>query len=195
MTTRYPNINTEYGFDGDKETLKDWSDFDNDLRKQGCARWNLVAKWTKSSSAFVDVGLVHVVQFGTKTYESYIKNAMKVVDFFEYRYIVSVEGNDVATNLKWAMASGSVVVMPKPRIETIFGEGLLQPYVHYLPIAQDTHDLESQIKYCEARKDKCRSIAEAGRKYAQQFSSMTKIIEWGAEVFSRHVQMVLQHQA
>jgi hypothetical protein len=132
---------------------------------------------------------------GQDWYKTYIKNTMTVPAFFEYRYVISAEGNDVSTNLKWAMASGSVVVMSKPRVETFFAEGLLRPYVHYLPIADDAHDLVSKIKYCEMRKDKCRSIAEAGRKYAQQFSSMSTIYEWGAEVFSRHVQMILQHQA
>jgi hypothetical protein len=71
---------------------------------------------------------------------------MKMAKMFDYRYIISVEGNDVSTNLKWAMASGSVVIMPTPRVETFFREGVLQPYVHYLPIAGDAHDLEIKIK-------------------------------------------------
>ena len=33
------------------------------------------------------------------------------------RYALSLEGNDVATNLKWLLASNSVVVMPSPTME------------------------------------------------------------------------------
>lgn len=187
-----------YGFDVDVKTLEQWSEYDNDRRTQGAARWNLVARWTKSSSPMVDVGLNMFAQMNDveqKWYEPYLKDTMNISSFFEYRYIISVEGNDVSTNLKWAMASGSVVLMPKPRVETFFGEGLLRPYVHYLPIADDAHDLESKIKYCERRKNMCRAIAEAGRLYAQQFSSIPTLYEWGAEVLSRHVQMIMQHLA
>ena len=51
-----------------------------------------------------------------------------------HRFVLSLEGNDVATNLKWLLASSSVVVMPTPTKESWLMEGLLRPYVHYLPL-------------------------------------------------------------
>lgn len=36
----------------------------------------------------------------------------------DYKFILSLQGNDVATNLKWIMSSNSIAVMPKPTVET-----------------------------------------------------------------------------
>ena len=40
-----------------------------------------------------------------------------------FKYVLSLEGNDVATDLKWRMAQNSVVVMPRPTKETWLMEG------------------------------------------------------------------------
>ena len=107
-------------------------------------------------------------------------------EMMAYRYIVSVEGNDVATNLKWAMASRSVVLMPRPRLETFFAEGLLQEYVHYIPIKDDCSDLVEQLLWCEAQKDKCRRVAEAATKYARKFRDVGTVLDWGSAVLEAH---------
>ncbi|MBW3096776.1 glycosyl transferase family 90 [Pseudohoeflea coraliihabitans] len=67
-----------------------------------------------------------------------------------YRYIISVEGNDVATNLKWIMASNSLCMMPRSRYETWFMEGKLVPDHHYVELRDDFSDLPEQIARCEA---------------------------------------------
>ena len=64
-----------------------------------------------------------------------------------YKFILSLEGNDVASNLKWVMSSNSVAVMPKPKFETWFMEGTLKPNVHYIEIADDYSDVEEKLKY------------------------------------------------
>ena len=42
-----------------------------------------------------------------------------------YRYVLSLEGNDVASNLRTIMASQSVVLMPIPTKETWFRQGII----------------------------------------------------------------------
>ena len=108
-------------------------------------------------------------------------------EMMAYRYIVSVEGNDVATNLKWAMASNSVVMMPRPRVETFFAEGSLKEYVHYVPIKDDCSDLVDQVLWCESRFDKCKSIAEAATLYAKKFRDVEIVLDWGASVLYEHL--------
>lgn len=51
-----------------------------------------------------------------------------------YKYILALEGNDVASNLKWVMSSNSLAVMPRPVYETWFMEGTLIPDYHYVEI-------------------------------------------------------------
>ena len=45
--------------------------------------------------------------------------------------------NDVASGLKWMLYSDPVVFMPRPTHETWAMEGLLRPYVHYVPVEAD----------------------------------------------------------
>ena len=48
----------------------------------------------------------------------------------QHKYLLALESNDVATQLKWLLLSGSVVVMPTPTTESWLMEGRLQPFVH-----------------------------------------------------------------
>ncbi|WP_416208165.1 glycosyl transferase family 90 [Halomonas sp.] len=54
---------------------------------------------------------------------------LSVSEQLRYRYILSIEGKDVATNLKWIMASNSLCLMRRPRFETWFMEGQLRPAI------------------------------------------------------------------
>ena len=112
---------------------------------------------------------------------------MTVPDMMKYRYIVSVEGNDVATNLKWALASGSVVLMPAPTVETFFAEGALIPYFHYIPVMSDMSDLELKIIFCEHHLAACERIGQNGRAYATQFSDIQALYRYGAQILESHI--------
>ena len=53
-----------------------------------------------------------------------------IAEHLRYKFILALEGNDVASNLKWVMSSNSVAVMPRPEFETWFMEGRLIPNYH-----------------------------------------------------------------
>jgi hypothetical protein len=168
----------------------------------GCPRWNLITRWANSSSPVVDVGLSSIVQdsedkYIEKNYSPYLKTALGIQEMLKFRYLISVEGNDCASNLKWAMASRSVVMMPHPLRETFFGEGLLKPYIHYIPIRSDTEDLESKIRFCEANLDFCESVAKNARQYTLQFHKNSKsILKMAVPILQKHLDEVqkLIHQ-
>ncbi|KFB10830.1 glycosyl transferase family 90 [Nitratireductor basaltis] len=86
-----------------------------------------------------------------------------------FRYIISVEGNDVATNTQWIMASNSICLMPKPRFETWFMEGRLQPFVHYVPLNDDLSDLDERIAWCEENRDDAREIVANAQSHVAKF--------------------------
>ena len=56
---------------------------------------------------------------------------MTLYDHLYYKYM-ALEGNDVASNLKWVMSSNSIAVMPRPTCETWYMEGKLIPNYHYI---------------------------------------------------------------
>jgi hypothetical protein len=116
-------------------------------------------------SAFCDVGHVNrnMPEFGPP------KPFMSKAEQFAYRYLISVEGVDVATNLKWIMASNSICLMPKPRFETWFMEGRLEPDRHFVLVKDDFSDLEDKINQLEANPAWAHSIIKNANDYVNSF--------------------------
>ena len=92
----------------------------------------------------------------------------------QYKFILCLEGNDVASNLKWVMSSNSIAVMPKPKYETWFMEGLLIEDQHYIQIKDDYSDLETKLKFFLDRPQKAKLIVENANKYVNQFKDQKK---------------------
>ena len=117
------------------------------------------------------------------------KGRLSIKEQLKSKFIISLEGGDVGTGLKWMLYSNSVVLMPKPTMEGWYMEGLLEPWVHYVPLENDFSDLEEKYEWCLNNLDKCEVIAYNGNKYMQQFfdeetekkletSIIQKYIEW-----------------
>lgn len=60
-----------------------------------------------------------------------------IYDHLKFKYILSLEGNDVASNLKWIMNSNSIAVSPPLNYETWFMEGRLKPGKHFIEVKPD----------------------------------------------------------
>ena len=58
------------------------------------------------------------------------------------KFIMTFEGNDIASNIRWVMSTNSIAVMPRPRNESWFMEGRLRPGYHYIEVRDDYSDLE-----------------------------------------------------
>lgn len=96
-----------------------------------------------------------------------------------YKFIACIEGNDVATNLKWVMQSNSLAVMPRPRFETWFMEGMLQPGVHYVEVKDDYSDLHEKMQYYISHPEEAERIIENAHTWMRQFfdSRMERLIQ------------------
>lgn len=104
------------------------------------------------------------------------KPRLSIKEQVKHKFIVSIEGNDVATNLKWIMSSNSVCMMPKPKFETWYKEGTLVAGKHYIEIADDYSDLEQQyLKYLN-QPCKCENIILNANAYSSNFKSKKEIL-------------------
>jgi hypothetical protein len=99
------------------------------------------------------------------------KEWMTIAQQLRFKFILCLEGVDVATNLKWVMSSNSVTVSTKPKYETWFMEGKLIPDYHYIEIADDFSDLEEKIKYYIQNPDKSLKIIDNAHQYVNQFKN------------------------
>lgn len=100
---------------------------------------------------------------------SQMKPMMSFYEHLRFRYIMALEGNDVASNLKWIMSSRSAAVMPKPTCETWFMEGRLVGGVHYVEIRPDFSDLEEKMDHYSNHLDELRTIVDNANQYVAQF--------------------------
>ena len=113
----------------------------------------------------VDVGHCDSKRLDVPAYKGF----MSVEAQLEYKYIISVEGYDVATNLKWIMSSNSLCFMPKPRYETWFMEGRLQANFHYVELNDDFSDLTEKVMFYEANPEAALEIIKNANVYVSQF--------------------------
>ncbi len=97
------------------------------------------------------------------------KPKMSLSDQLQYKFILCIEGNDVASNLKWVMSSSSLAFMVKPTYETWFMEGRLIPDHHYVLLKDDYSDLEEKIKYYAENIDAALKIVANANEYVNQF--------------------------
>ena len=78
----------------------------------------------------------------------------------QYKVIISLEGNDVASGLKWNLQSESVVVMSPPTRTSWAMEELLQPWVHYIPMLPDGSNVEEMVRWALDNEEQAKRISE-----------------------------------
>ena len=99
------------------------------------------------------------------------RSRMTISEQLDYKFILSIEGKDVASNLKWIMSSNSIAVMPSPKFETWFMESLLIPDYHYILIKDDYSDLEYKLNYYMEHPDEAQEIIKNAHDFVKQFKN------------------------
>lgn len=104
----------------------------------------------------------------------WVKPPMTILEQLQYKFVLCLEGNDVATNLKWVMSSNSIAVMPKPKFETWFMEGTLIPDYHYIEIKDDYSDLVKKLTYYLHHPEEALAINAHAHEYVAKFKDPKK---------------------
>jgi len=148
--------------------------FGNNIPYKPQSRETLVQRYATldpshdSRGKYIDVGLTGKVK---AEHHSFVKATMSLSELLEHKYVISMEGNDVATNLKCFMASQSVVMMPTPCVDSWFMECSLRPYHHYIPLQDDCSDVWEQFLWAESHPEECQRIIRHANDYVQPFLS------------------------
>ncbi len=104
-------------------------------------------------------------------HDHWYKKKASIDQHLKYKFILCIEGNDIASNLKWVMSSNSVAVMPKPKFESWFMEDMLIPDYHYIQIRDDYSDLEKKLKFYIKNPEKLKLISINANNYVNQFKN------------------------
>ena len=99
------------------------------------------------------------------------KPLLSVADQLKNKFVVSIEGGDVATNLKWIMSSNSLCFMTRPTKETWFMEGLLKADHHYVMLKNDYSDLIEKMDYYLAHEEEALAIIQNAHAWVAQFKN------------------------
>lgn len=117
---------------------------------------------------------------------------MTLYDHLPYRYIMALEGNDVASNLKWVMSSNSIAISTPLTCETWFMEGKLIPNYHYIEIKEDFSDLIDKISYYESHPEEAKAIVEHAHEWCAQFQDKQREDIIALKVFEKYFKMTGQ---
>lgn len=101
--------------------------------------------------------------------QQWIKEKITIDEHLDYKFILCIEGYDVASNLRWVMSSNSLAVMPKPTYESWYMEGRLIPNHHYVLIKDDYSDLEERLNYYIENTSEALQIIQNANAYVRQF--------------------------
>lgn len=105
------------------------------------------------------------------------------------KFIFAIEGNDVASNLKWVMGSNSIPVMPKPKYETWFCESFLVAGQHYIEIAPDFSNTQEVLDYYLSNSKLATEINKESKEYAANFRNRKRMFELARVVADRYFEL------
>lgn len=104
-----------------------------------------------------------------KQFPQWSSPKLTIGEQLDYKFVMSLEGNDVASNLKWIMSSNSIAVTPPLTCETWFMEGRLIPNHHYIEIKPDFSDIEEKLNYYISHPEEAQKIIDNANAYVEQF--------------------------
>jgi hypothetical protein len=191
--------NPDIPFDIKKNIIL-WRGSTTGKRSKPANRYSIVEKYYNKNNIGIDIGFCQnkvinnceTVGITRNNIDNkYIKEALDITKQLQYKFLVSVEGNEVASGLKWMLYSNSVVLMAKPRNFSWIMEDKLIPNIHYILLEDDFSDLEEKYKWCKNNLDKCKKISENATQYMKQFLDIGKEREIEKEVIRRYAKNVI----
>jgi hypothetical protein len=143
--------------------------------------------------AFADVGLNAAVQGADPQQEQLIQDRLAaegllkpfipMADMARYRYILDIDGNSNSWNFMLKLRLGCCVLKVESDWQQWYAHRLV-PWVHYVPVAKDFSDVESQIAWCLDHAEECAAIAERGATFARSMRFDDEMAAAAATVYS-----------
>ncbi|CEM35187.1 unnamed protein product [Vitrella brassicaformis CCMP3155] len=151
-----------------------FSDVSKELRSHGLVsdhdKWP-EGKWASSRVGdLFDVGLTGYCQCNTPSICSQLEHILgrakplPVERYFDYKYVLHVDGNSWSRRLVSLLRSNSLVFI-STAFET-WMDGWLQPWVHFVPVSPSLGDLPAKLVWALEHDDEARQIAQTAQSFA-----------------------------
>ncbi|CEM02287.1 unnamed protein product [Vitrella brassicaformis CCMP3155] len=160
-----------FGQNNKNATLKDVGD---EMRAHGLLsdqdKWPS-GKWASSRVGdLFDVAMTGYGQCSTPSICSQLESVlgtakpMPVEGYFDYKYVLHVDGNSYSRRLVSLLRSNSLVFI-STAFET-WMDGWLQPWVHFVSVSPSLTDLPSKLLWALEHDDEARQIAQTAQGFA-----------------------------
>ena len=162
------NYNRHWGF---VDTVRKIRNYDNFKNKKSIIHWRgSTTGWEKEPQRHIavskyynnnvcDIAYQYVCQGFKLENPDYCKRKKTTPqEMLKNKYVLSIDGNDKASDINWKLASDSLVFMSQPKYESWLMETKLEPWVHYVPVEKDYSDLIEKYHWAEKNQDKCVQI-------------------------------------
>lgn len=141
-----------------------------------------------------DIGLSSLFShLKNKNLDYLIKQVLSINEMTQYKYIISIEGNDKDSGINWKLGSNSVVIMKKPIFESWLMESKLIPWVHYVPLNDDMDNLDEIYDWCLNNDDKCKEIVKNANEFMNNFRDLdleNKLIKQIEDDYKKYVNFI-----
>ena len=87
-------------------------------------------------------------------------NRCSIEKHFEYKYILIIDGNIIASSHQWVFGSGAVPIMITHPDNKYWFARFLKPMYNYVPIKYDLSDLDEKIEWLVQNDDKAKEISK-----------------------------------
>ena len=151
-------------------------------------RFKLIERWF-NKHPHINIGFSSIKQ-GRMEYKKYLKDLVEPEKFLNYKYILSINGNDKDSGLNWKLNSNSLVLMTAPKICSWLMESTLIPDYHYVLLKDDFSDLEEKLHWCNNNQSKCIEIIRNANKFMKQFSNEMREQEIEAAVINEYFKKI-----
>lgn len=94
-------------------------------------------------------------------------------EMIQYKYILNLDGHDSSSAIINILKSNSLMISPIPKWHIVVNFKL-EPWVHYVPLKDDTSDLEEKLKWCNSNQEKCEEIVKNASEYISQFNEKSE---------------------
>ena len=155
-------------------------------------RFQFVKRWFNVYPS-IDVGFSFVCQ-DMNSYKAYVKGESSIQNFLQYKYIVSIEGNDKDSGLNWKLNSNSLVLMAKPRVCSWLMETTLLPEYHYVLLKDDFSDLADKLAWCNANQQACKTIIENAHVFMSKFADTKAEEDLEKQVIDRYFELIAEEK-
>ena len=139
-------------------------------RMLGISRFMAVERYAGMN--FTDFAIVSKDRYAGmhEFYGNHRSDMLSKAELCSYKYLLALEGGDVATNFIWGAETNSILFKQNYSWEVFYDTHFI-PWIHYIPIKHDLSDLEEKFEFCERNTSLCKEIIHNAKSVCAMLSN------------------------